>query len=272
MTRLRAAAITQAGTLLPLLLAGCVSVGPTVPVAPAPGQSQASFQADHRACMSDTDRAVQPVANRSTAAAWRGDMQATSTPAQVQELYNLSYARCMAGRGAIVPVSSTMPAAAQSGQVGAGRPSSRPDGSPTTAVQASSVLHAANPSDPADLAILAAHGNTVANRRILNSCNDEVRPRIALPRPDVAVVVEEDATGRCTGSTLPSSLAVLVRGSAGWKVSTSTTGSGFTLGPLNAGYPDIVVQYPPSQRNCPVLRWDGRAYGMARSCGGSRGL
>ena len=137
--------------------------------------------------------------------------------------------------------------------------------------QAAAAMHEANPADPGDLAILRAHGSTVAGRVVRNSCGGVVRPRIALVSPAVAVVTEVDPTGSCSGSNPPGSLDVLVRSGTGWRPSTSTTGSAFTLGAANGGHPDIVVQYAPFQRNCPLLRWDGRDYRMARACPGGRG-
>ncbi len=141
----------------------------------------------------------------------------------------------------------------------------------TTAIaQTASAMHDANPLDPGDLAILRAHGSTVAGRTIRNSCGGVVRPRIALVATDVAVVTEIDPTGACSGSNPPGSLDVLVRAGTGWRTSTATIGAAFTLGAGNGGHPDIVVQYPPFQRSCPVLHWDGRGYRMARACPGGR--
>ncbi|MGI4941228.1 MAG: hypothetical protein ACRYHQ_11840 [Janthinobacterium lividum] len=137
--------------------------------------------------------------------------------------------------------------------------------------QTAPAMHDADPADPGDLAILRAHGNTVAGRVIRNSCDGVVRPRIALVTPNVAVVTEMDPTGSCSGSNPPGSLGVLVRSGVGWRPSTSTIGSAFTLGAANGGHPDIMVQYAPFQRNCPLLRWDGRDYRMARACPGGRG-
>jgi len=140
-----------------------------------------------------------------------------------------------------------------------------------SAAQTPPAMHEANPADPADVAILRAHGSTVAGRVIRNSCNGVVRPRIALVAPDVAVVTEMDPTGICAGSNPPGSVDVLVRAGAGWRPAGGTVGSAFTLGPANGGHPDIVVQYPPFQRDCPLLRWTGRDYRMARACPGERG-
>lgn len=141
----------------------------------------------------------------------------------------------------------------------------------TTAIaQTASAMHDANPLDPGDLAILRAHGSTVAGRIIRNSCSGVVRPRIALVATDVAVVTEIDPTGACSGSNPPGSLDVLVRAGTGWRTSTATIGAAFTLGAATGGHPDIVVQYPPFQRSCPVLHWDGRGYRMARACPGGR--
>ncbi len=137
--------------------------------------------------------------------------------------------------------------------------------------QAAPAMHEADPADYGDLAILRAHGSTVAGRVIRNICDGVVRPRIALVTSAVAVVTEMDPTGSCSGSNPPGSLDVLVRSGAAWRPSTSTIGSAFTLGAANGGHPDIVVQYAPFQRNCPLLRWNGRDYRMARACPGGRG-
>lgn len=142
--------------------------------------------------------------------------------------------------------------------------------STVSVAQTSPAMHDANPADPGDLAILMAHGSTVAGRVIRNSCDGVVRPRIALASPAVAVVTEVDPTGTCSGSNPPGSLDVLVWSGASWRPSTSTTGSAFTLGAANGGHPDILVQYPPTQRDCPLLRWTGRDYRMARACSGER--
>jgi hypothetical protein len=83
-------------------LVACVAIGPTIPIQPAPRRSQAAFNEDRRACLSLTDQRVQPVANRSSAAVLSGAGQATSTPADLQVLYNSTFAQCMAARGNLV--------------------------------------------------------------------------------------------------------------------------------------------------------------------------
>ena len=130
--------------------------------------------------------------------------------------------------------------------------------------------HPANPLDPADVAVLRASSDTVSGRVVSNSCGTPVSPVLYAPAQDTAVVVEADPTGSCSGSNYPSSLAVLVRRYGVWRVSNSTTGTGFRLGPLRDGHPDIVVQ-APSQHDCPTLGWTGRGYQMTKTCGGHRG-
>lgn len=139
------------------------------------------------------------------------------------------------------------------------------------AAQAAPAAHDANATEAGDLAILRAHGNTISGLVIRNSCDAVVRPRIAVVTSAVAVVTEIDPTGACSGSNPPGSLSVLVRHGSAWRLTTSTIGSGFVLGAANGGHPDIVVQYPPFQRDCPVLRWNGRDYRFARACSGGRG-
>ena len=117
--------------------------------------------------------------------------------------------------------------------------------------------HAADPSNPVDAAILHAVGDTVAGRLIRNSCGGGVRPMIVLPAPATAVIMEMDTSGLCSGSDPPGSLTVLVQAGSTWRVSTSTTGTDFRLGPVRNGRPDIIVQYAPTQRDCPVLSWNG---------------
>lgn len=139
------------------------------------------------------------------------------------------------------------------------------------AAQVAPAAHDANALEAGDLAILRAHGNTVSGPVIRNSCDAVVRPRIAVVTPAMVVVTEIDPTGACSGSNPPGSLSVLVRRGDAWRLTTSTIGSGFVLGAANGGHPDIVVQYPPFQHDCPVLRWDGRDYRVARACSGGRG-
>ena len=131
--------------------------------------------------------------------------------------------------------------------------------------------HAADPSDPVDAAILRAVGDTVAGRLIRNSCGGGVRATIVMPAPATAVIMETDLSGLCSGSNPPGSLTVLVQAGSTWRVSTSTTGTDFRLGPVRKGRPDIIVQYAPTQRDCPVLSWNGVRYEMTKTCGaGSR--
>ena len=99
---------------LPCLLTACVVIGPTVPVTPAAGRSQAAFAEDRRACMAATDQQVQPVANRSATASMAGRPAALST-ADRQNIYDATYGQCMAARGNGVaqPVTAALTSPAQ---------------------------------------------------------------------------------------------------------------------------------------------------------------
>ena len=119
------------------------------------------------------------------------------------------------------------------------------------------------------MAIARAAGDTLVGSTFRNSCGDPVKPLISIPTPGVAVVIETDPTGQCSGSNPPGSLSVLLASGNVWKLSTSTTGSGFRTGVTRDGHPDIIVQYPPFQRDCPVLGWNGSRYVMTKTCGGS---
>ncbi len=134
---------------------------------------------------------------------------------------------------------------------------------PAFAASASQPL---NPGDPDDAAILRAAGDDVGHGHVRNSCGAEVRPLISHPAPGVAVVIEVDPTGACSGSNPPSSLTVLVQSAGAWRLSMGTTGAGYRVAKDGSGMPTIVVQYPPSQVDCPVLSWTGGRYSMTRSC------
>ena len=86
-------------------LAGCVMIGPTVPVTAGAGRTPTAFNDDRRACMAATDQQVQPVADRRAAAALAGGQGArgpTITNADLQRMYNETYGQCMTARGHIV--------------------------------------------------------------------------------------------------------------------------------------------------------------------------
>jgi len=137
--------------------------------------------------------------------------------------------------------------------------------------QASLPTHLANPADPLDLAVLRANGDQIDRGTIRNSCSTVVHPVISYPASGVAVEVEEDTAGTCSGSNPPSTLTVLTKTGPIWRVGTSTTGNSFRLGPVHAGYPEILVQYPPFQKDCPALGWKGQTYAMIQPCAGGRG-
>lgn len=140
----------------------------------------------------------------------------------------------------------------------------------TCLAQVSPATHVANPTSPADLAVLRASGDQVDRGMIRNTCDTVVHPVIAYPTPNVAVKIEEDTSGTCSGSNPPSTLTVLVKTGPVWRLSTATTGSSFRLGPMHAGLPEIVIEYPPSQTDCPVLGWNGKGYDMIHPCAGGR--
>lgn len=130
--------------------------------------------------------------------------------------------------------------------------------------------HQAEPGNAGEAAILRAIGDEVVPGHVRNSCGAEVRPLISYPAQAVAVVVEADPTGACSGSNPPSSLAVVLRTPSGWRLSTSTTGTSYEVGrDGGSGMPSIIVEYPPSQVGCPVLTWTGRNYEMTRPCSAS---
>ena len=99
---------TAALLAMPCLLAACAVIGPTVPVTPAAGRSQAAFAEDRRACMAVTDQQVQPVANRSATASMAGRAGALSTT-DLQRLYDATFGQCMAARGNLVAVAPSAP-------------------------------------------------------------------------------------------------------------------------------------------------------------------
>ena len=89
--------------LLPaLMLSGCTVIGPTVAVAPGAGKSEAAFEQDHRACMAQTDAALQPVADRLNGQA-SSPQQFAANNDTIQREYDRSYASCMDARGNILP-------------------------------------------------------------------------------------------------------------------------------------------------------------------------
>jgi hypothetical protein len=131
--------------------------------------------------------------------------------------------------------------------------------------------HAADPTRPADVALLQASGDTVSGGVIRNTCGGIVRPAISLPARDMAVVIESDPTGQCVGSNPPSSLTILLRHGRAWRNEAGFPASGYRLGHVHAGRPDIIAQYPPFDRDCPVATWDGAHYRFSRDCDDGRG-
>ena len=137
--------------------------------------------------------------------------------------------------------------------------------------EAQAAFHVADPARPADRAILGANGDAVAGSTIRNVCGGIVHPRIAVVGTDIAIVTEIDPTGQCVGSNPPGMLSVLLRTGGLWRGEAGFPATGFRLGPMRAGRPDIIAEYPPFNRDCPVLAWDGRHYRFARGCPDEKG-
>ena len=131
--------------------------------------------------------------------------------------------------------------------------------------------HAANPALPADVALLQASGDTVSGGVIRNTCDGIVNPTISLPARDLAVVIQSDPTGQCVGSNPPSSLTILLRHGQAWRPEAGFPASAYRLGPVRGGRPNIIAQYSPFNRDCPVLSWDGAHYRFSRGCDDGRG-
>ena len=127
-------------------------------------------------------------------------------------------------------------------------------------------MHLADPSQAVDHAILMANNDTVAGGAIRNACGGVVHPGIAHPTLGIALIVETDPTGLCVGSNPPSTMTVLTGVGPTWRSTTSFSASAFRLGATHEGRPDIVFGYPPFHHDCPVLRWDGRAYRLTQFC------
>jgi hypothetical protein len=132
--------------------------------------------------------------------------------------------------------------------------------------EAQGAPYVADPARPADRAILDANGDAVAGSKMRNVCGGIVRPRIALVGPDIAIVTEVDPTGQCVGSNPPGMLTVLLRTGGIWHGEAGFPATGFRLGLVHAGRPDIIAEYPPFDRDCPVLSWNGQHYLFARGC------
>ena len=137
--------------------------------------------------------------------------------------------------------------------------------------EAQAAFYVADPARPADRAILDANGDAVAGSTIRNVCGGIVHPRIALVGTDIAIVTEIDPTGQCVGSNPPGMLSVLMRTGGLWHGEAGFPATGFRLGRMRAGRPDIIAEYPPFNRDCPVLAWDGRHYRLARGCSDGKG-
>ncbi|MGI4795896.1 MAG: hypothetical protein ACRYG8_17885 [Janthinobacterium lividum] len=133
--------------------------------------------------------------------------------------------------------------------------------------RAGPAVQPADPSRPADLAILAATNHEISGRTIRNSCGSVVSAMIARPTPDTAVVLELDPTGSCSGSEPPLSAAVLVHAAAGWKSAMAFPAAIFDVGAVHLGHPDLIFDYPGEhEAHCPIAHWTGQTYELVRMC------
>ena len=98
-----------------------------------------------------------------------------------------------------------------------------------------------------------------------------VTPRITVVGTNVAIVTEIDPTAHCVGSNPPGMLSVLLRTGGIWRGEAAFPVTGFRLRPMHAGQPDIIAEYPPFNRDRPVLAWDERHYHFARGCPDRKG-
>jgi hypothetical protein len=92
--RARASALLAA-----LLVMSCTEIGPTVHVEAGAEKSQAAWDDDHRVCMAETDRAVQPFANGLNVDLGRTADQVRSDNGRIQQAYDDHYGHCMASLG-----------------------------------------------------------------------------------------------------------------------------------------------------------------------------
>lgn len=213
-----------------LILSACALVGPTIQVQPPLGKTFAAFEADRRACMAGTDQQVQPIANRRA-----------STPAQIQQIYNVSYGQCMSSRGNLVAATAMLPSA--------------------------NGADASGLSDPGSVAALRSLAPVIDEAK-RNCEGDQVAARVteAALSPSVNARIIELTTpngGSCFGQ--PGSNAYLVaKSGSGWRrLLSAEPGSIQQLNSRHNGYADLEMS---SLGLCVyTYRWNGRQYAKAGS-------
>jgi hypothetical protein len=224
-------------------------IGPTVPVGPGDGKSEAAFEADRRGCTSATDRAVQPMANdlnlRGLA---RTRAQVDADNARIQDAYDASFVRCMTDRGEVV-----------SAPPKPGGPAGAPDEELLDASN-SPVLTDAN-SRAAQLVVAkdvrqlrrACPGEEIQVQAHAAPIADGVKARL--------VVVSQPRGGVCMGARGETDY-LLAKGAHGWSLLLAGI-IGIRQG-VHAGFRD--VQLAGLGANCSYdYQWDGARYREVRA-------
>ena len=241
--------------LVPVLIVGaCTTIGPTVPVGPGAGKSQEDFGTDRKACMAQTDRMLQPVANRANLqAATTQDVVASNR--RIQVAYDRSYGACMASRGNLVPApavplpSEPMPPTPELALAG-----------PLPVSDASNELAL---SDPDSLAAKQSVSPKV--RSLMAGCPGETIAAAAYDaplRPGLTarlVVLTQPHGGDCLGHIGESDFLVARTAGGGWRILLAAEpGSiGIRMG-SHGGYRDVELR---SFGSCVyAYRWNGRAF------------
>ena len=250
--------LAAAAVASPLLAGGCatlgpaVVIGPSVTVQPGPGRSAASLAMDRRACTAETDRQVQPAADRISAGARAGLPQPASVSAQVQILYDQAYGPCMASRGNIVGTGGPTRQLAR-------LPQGRPGPSPTNT----------GLSDPDSTAALSVLAGTIAGfRRDCEGERIEVSTTEAVLSPSSnarSIVLSTPGGGSCFGQ--PGQNAYLVAKVGGtWRtLLKAEPGSIQISDATHNGYGDAEVH---SLGMCVyTYRWDGSCYVQSSASG-----
>ena len=232
------------------MLSGCTTIGPTVPVMPGAGRSEAVFAEDHRDCMQQTDVALRPVAFRlNLQAVTVPQMQATND--YLQRDYNHAYGGCMAARGNLVGAPASlasngpMPPA---GGVGFQAPSNSPRGPSLTDATSGaamfwlrSVLRGFREDCPAETIAVDAYDAPITPVR---------GSRI--------VAFTEPHGGSCFGQPGENDYLLTQRGQGWVRLLAAEPGSIDVLETRHGGYRDVELR---SLGQCAfVYRWDGRAY------------
>jgi hypothetical protein len=94
----RTAAAQFLAVLSCLAAASCAVIGPTIPMEPGAGKTGAAFDGDRRACMAETDRRLQPIADRLNGEA-ANSRQIQDNNRYIQIAYDDAWGRCMSDRG-----------------------------------------------------------------------------------------------------------------------------------------------------------------------------